>query len=42
MLVEDDEGADDAGDPAATGEDGDDEHRAAALVNHGKRREDDG
>ena len=40
VLVEDDEGADDTGDPAAEGEEKDDGHRAASAINYRQRRED--
>ena len=40
VLVEDDKGADDTGDPAAEGEEKDDGHRATSAIYYRQRRED--
>ena len=41
VFVEDDKGTDDAGHPAAEGEEKNNEHRTATTVNDCKRREND-
>ena len=42
VLVEDDQGGDDAGHPAGAGEDENDKYRPAPPVKHRQRREDNG